>query len=757
MPDWPQYTWDERARQYRDARGRFVKRKAVRDSLDQVVDSAGREMREAAQRLRDNADDSDALGTWQRDMERLIKTVNVAAAAIAAGGWEQATQIHWGMAGARIRREYEYLRAFAQELEAGLPLDGRFVARAQLYANSATRTYEAILRRFDRLSGLILEKRILNSGNSCADCERYAGMGWQPAGTLPGIGEACACGGNCRCSFLRKRARNSRALGREKMPATHFDRGRCLKRNRVAALKFGIDSIPLRLADDDEDLGNLVQSRGSMPKDDDAAMRLIRALQPADATPLQRDEVLIHYLEAGSSVFLPDRFAFIDPSTLKNVQQAATAGFAFMNSHRTGGLSSPSELPFGRTFCGRYEMYRQADGTALHRTLLGIYMRKGEQPNGANGPTTDALSEGIRSGTIFDVSMGLASDGYARAECDVCGHEVMSYDCNHVPGTTRGMSDEEIAMQKDRGVPGGAATYTYFDFTANEVSAVYDGAVPGAGFSKARRLARAGQLSKVELRQAAKAYRSLARKGDFRLSPKEGRGRGATMPRLTKSQLIEQLARLIGGDDDDADEPQRPADRRRERERLSDRPRKPRRLAREDRCPAPKAAPEADEDSPVVKQLRAELDQLKAAQRQRDEAAKLEAEQERERKLKSFRTEGEEFAKQAVKDKRALPAELSAIADGYRFAATDDFLHPLQGEAEGVTRLSVFKASIHGRNPHFLGSQFGAQRELPPNAEILTNIQGNEEAKGLSPERREQLLKHTEVGRRALALKNGKK
>jgi hypothetical protein len=207
-------------------------------------------------------------------------------------------------------------------------------------------------------------------------------------------------------------------------------------------------------------------------------------------------------------------------STLRNIAEDARAGIAFMNSHRGGGMSHPAELPMGKTFAGRYEEYK--DGTK--RAVLAFYMLKGQFPNGPSAPSTDAMHAGIAGGTIFDASVGL--DGGEKV-CDVCGNEVNSTReeedadgykrrvrlCAHVPGTTHKMSKDEQATQKARGVKKGTATYTLHNAHCGEVSAVYDGAVPGAGFTKALALAR--DLTPAERLQARAAYATLLRKGDF--------------------------------------------------------------------------------------------------------------------------------------------------------------------------------------------------------------------------------------------------
>jgi hypothetical protein len=275
---WPAYTWDREARQYRDTRGRFARREDVRAAVDATIDGAADEMEAASRDLQSGAID---LAEWQGRMEAIVKSLYVAAGAAAAGGWAQATPGDWGTVGARVARQYRYLRNFALELEAGLPLDGRFLARARMYARGAPATYEAVLRRGDLAAGFDEERRRLGTADHCADCPAYAAMGWQPIGTLPGIGEACACRGNCACSFERRR-RAIRNHGSRSMPIAQtsaprfaaatattkgpllvtlqdagpppapagldrLDREKCRQRNRVAARRDGVNAVPVRL------------------------------------------------------------------------------------------------------------------------------------------------------------------------------------------------------------------------------------------------------------------------------------------------------------------------------------------------------------------------------------------------------------------------------------------------------------------------------------------------------------------------------
>lgn len=305
---------------------------------------------------------------------------------------------------------------------------------------------------------------------------------------------------------------------------TPFDADKCSLRKRIAAKRDAVEAFPIRLYRTEE-LPQAFAAMPKLPKGAADAMERIRRNQPEGATPLEEADVFMHVLEAANTNFIPDRWMFLDPTTLRNCAADAERGLAFMNSHRTGGLSTPAELPFGWTFAGQYDEQEQ-------RTLEGIYMlahHNGEpvRPNGDAGPSTAELHAMINAGTVRDVSVGLYG---GKAICDVCGEDLeayrigadgwMEYACPHVPGTDQKMGPSEIKQQKKRGVPEGCASYSLVGARQGEVSAVYDGAVPGAGFRKALSLSR--DLSDNARTQARAAYCTLARAQDFDVIPPAG-------------------------------------------------------------------------------------------------------------------------------------------------------------------------------------------------------------------------------------------
>jgi hypothetical protein len=307
---------------------------------------------------------------------------------------------------------------------------------------------------------------------------------------------------------------------------TQFDRAKCAQRNRLAARRDQVDALPftfLRQPPGAAQEAGLRYAHGTLPASPEAALERINALLPPDKPPLTGDQVYIHYLEAANNRYIGERDMrpmFLGDTTLRNIAADAAVGIAFMNSHRTGGMSHPADLPMGKTFAGRYEEYQ--DGS--QRAVVGIYMLRGVHPNGANGPSTDDLHANINGGTQDDVSVGLSG---GEKICDICGEGVNATKeeedssgekrrvpaCVHVPGTTHKMTKDQVTAQKARGVKPGTATYTLHHARCGEISAVYDGAVPGAGFAKALRFA--ADLTPTERHQARAAYATLLKRGDF--------------------------------------------------------------------------------------------------------------------------------------------------------------------------------------------------------------------------------------------------
>jgi hypothetical protein len=201
---WAKFIWDAVVRQYRAVTGKFVPRTQVRQALDEAIDKAREELVTSTRLLQLGALD---IGSWQLRVEGLLKTIHTMSAAVAAGGWAQATAADWSVAATRIKAAYAQVEKLARRLEAGVYGldDGRLVNWMSGLGAWGSGTYEAVLRRRDLATGRVTEERRLNhSGQPCTSCLGYHALGWQPPRTLPDIGTECLCGRFCRCTFQRR-------------------------------------------------------------------------------------------------------------------------------------------------------------------------------------------------------------------------------------------------------------------------------------------------------------------------------------------------------------------------------------------------------------------------------------------------------------------------------------------------------------------------------------------------------------------------
>lgn len=287
---------------------------------------------------------------------------------------------------------------------------------------------------------------------------------------------------------------------------SEFDKVRCARRRDLMILKekeavtFSVQPgvfSPVTPPPGMELLG----SYGEIPTEPDVILEKVRALQPPSASPLEMEQIAIHCCVAANGTYIPSHQMFMDSATLVNIARGGEEGIAFMNSHRTGSYSTPAELPYGRTFAGRYEQWIREDGEIFEQAIEAVYMLRGVKPSGDNGPTIDDIDAMISGGVIKDVSVGLTPGNAGWIECDICHKDYYNGGCRHYRGSTYNMEEDEIQRQKNRGISGGFCTVTLRSWEQSEVSAVYDGAVPGAGFSKIRKAISTGTLTGIHLQE----------------------------------------------------------------------------------------------------------------------------------------------------------------------------------------------------------------------------------------------------------------
>lgn len=172
----------------------------------------------------------------------------------------------------------------------------------------------------------------------------------------------------------------------------------------------------------------------------------------------------------------------MDPATtLRNYAREAEGGVAFLAGHNS------RVLPFGYTFGGRWE--QTAEGGAQARVTADAYTVPGLEIGGVN---TDSFIAGMQAQLVRDVSIGFYGGQWL---CSICGRDMMTdYKCYHWPGYSY-----DISQAADPGQAGSTekvlCTALVVDAHLSEVSAVYDGATPGAMIQRATAAAADGRLN----------------------------------------------------------------------------------------------------------------------------------------------------------------------------------------------------------------------------------------------------------------------
>ena len=195
----PAFEWNERSQRYVNAVSkRYVSREQVRQALDIALD---RSRNEVARLSRELVAGRVNLADWQTQVAREVKSMHMASAALAAGGWAQMTPQMTGRTGRIIRDEYAYLANFAQQIKSGQQrLDGSLVTRANLYAQAPRGTYHAIEERGMQAQGKTECRNVLGPADHCEGCLTETSKGWVSIGALVPIGSRL-CLANCRCSI----------------------------------------------------------------------------------------------------------------------------------------------------------------------------------------------------------------------------------------------------------------------------------------------------------------------------------------------------------------------------------------------------------------------------------------------------------------------------------------------------------------------------------------------------------------------------
>ena len=197
-------------------------------------------------------------------------------------------------------------------------------------------------------------------------------------------------------------------------------------------------------------------------------------------------------------------FTHMAESTLRNFANDAAAGVTFLDSHNS------RQLGYGQSLNGQFEV--EGD---LSRVIAEFYTVPGVRfGSGLSYQSTDDFIKAVQARLVRDVSVGFYGGDVI---CDICGNSFYDWrNCDHWPG-------DEYAVG-EQGKETVIATFEIVDARLAEVSAVYDGATPGAMIQRANEMAQAGALDpamarrletkyRIKLPDAAKSWRGVETKG----------------------------------------------------------------------------------------------------------------------------------------------------------------------------------------------------------------------------------------------------
>lgn len=194
------FYWNPSSQRYQYAngnkQGQFVREKDV----IRITEKAITDTLKMGEKVTDNLLSGKInVSTWERQTAELIKNVSLYQYSLGIGGLKQMDWRDYAELNGKLNLQYQYLRAFSNEIIRGNLSEAQIAARTQMYYNKTRHFYEDGRLEGHSRNGYLWERRVIAASHSCSDCIRYSGMGWAKIGTLPNPGENCQCRANCRC------------------------------------------------------------------------------------------------------------------------------------------------------------------------------------------------------------------------------------------------------------------------------------------------------------------------------------------------------------------------------------------------------------------------------------------------------------------------------------------------------------------------------------------------------------------------------
>lgn len=134
------WVWDTVSRRYRNtATGRYLSQARITSLRDEYASEQRQWADQAARRL---AQRDWTVRRWEDEVRVVIKRTYLAEYMLGRGGRNAMTPADYGRVGNLLRDQYQYLRNFALDIQAGKLTEAQIAARTQLYHESAIQAFE---------------------------------------------------------------------------------------------------------------------------------------------------------------------------------------------------------------------------------------------------------------------------------------------------------------------------------------------------------------------------------------------------------------------------------------------------------------------------------------------------------------------------------------------------------------------------------------------------------------------------------------
>lgn len=185
---------------YRDTdTGRFVGRGEILKLVDEEVNRLEVRLKAHGRLLQSQKID---IAEFQTRMTQSLKESHLRMAALGGGGFKQMTPKHYGHVGQQLKRQYEFLHGFGQDLQNKNLTSKQIINRAGSYAKSANIAfYQAEFLSKGKVG--FYAKRLLDpQSHHCVECISYQKKQWTLLQKIIPPGINCSCGGRCRCQII---------------------------------------------------------------------------------------------------------------------------------------------------------------------------------------------------------------------------------------------------------------------------------------------------------------------------------------------------------------------------------------------------------------------------------------------------------------------------------------------------------------------------------------------------------------------------